>query len=88
MAKKRLTGNNKTLSDDWEETLRQIRTQTAVDFTMTGEEKARKLRELEADPVAWAKFMFTDMPNTSLQDSRRKPSGASSGIPTGTGTKC
>ena len=32
--------------------------QTAVDFTMTGEEKARKLRELEADPVAWAKFMF------------------------------
>ena len=25
---------------------------------MTGEEKARKLRELEADPVAWAKFMF------------------------------
>lgn len=58
MAKKRLTGNNKTLSDDWEETLRQIRTQTAVDFTMTGEEKARKLRELEADPVAWAKFMF------------------------------
>ena len=58
MAKKRLTGNNKTLSDDWEETLRQIRTQTAVDFTMTGEEKARKLRELEADPIAWAKFMF------------------------------
>ena len=58
MAKKRLTGNNRTLSDDWEETLRQIRTQTAVDFTMTGEEKARKLRELEADPVAWAKFMF------------------------------
>ena len=42
MAKKRLTGNNRTLSDDWEETLRQIRTQTAVDFTMTGEEKARK----------------------------------------------
>ena len=40
MAKKRLTGNNKTLSDDWEETLRQIRTQTAVDFTMT--EKKRQ----------------------------------------------
>ena len=58
MARKRLTGNTRALSDDWEETLRQIRTQTAVDFTMTGEEKARRLRELEADPVAWVKFMF------------------------------
>ena len=44
MARKRLTGNTRALSDDWEETLRQIRTQTAVDFTMTGEEKARRLR--------------------------------------------
>ena len=58
MARKRLTGNTRALSDDWEETLRQIRTQTAVDITMTGEEKARRLRELEADPVAWVKFMF------------------------------
>ena len=33
MARKRLTGNTRALSDDWEETLRQIRTQTAVDFT-------------------------------------------------------
>ena len=30
MAKKKLTGNTKVLSDDWEETIRQIRTQTAV----------------------------------------------------------
>lgn len=58
MAKKKLTGNTKVLSDDWEETIRQIRTQTAVDFTMTGEEKARKLRQLEASPVEWMKFMF------------------------------
>lgn len=58
MVKKKLTGNTKVLSDDWEETIRQIRTQTAVDFTMTGEEKARKLRQLEANPVEWMKFMF------------------------------
>lgn len=58
MARKKLTGNKKALSDDWEETLRQIRTQTAVDFTMDSEEKAKKLRELEADPMGWVKFMF------------------------------
>ena len=56
---------------------------------MTGEEKARKLRELEADPVAWAKFMFYRYAKYEFcRIPRRKPSGASSGIPTGTGTKC
>ena len=85
MAKKRLTGNNRTLSDDWEETLRQIRTQTAVDFTMTGEEKARKLRELEADPVAWAKFMFYRYAKYEFAGFQKKAHQAHHrAIPTGT----
>lgn len=58
MAKKKLSGNTKVLSDDWEEFIRQIRSQTAVDFTMNDVEKAQKLRELEAHPVEWIKFMF------------------------------
>ena len=82
MVKKKLTGNTKVLSDDWEETIRQIRTQTAVDFTMTGEEKARKLRQLEANSYS------TGMPSMSSPNSRRKPSTGSSDILTATGMKC
>ena len=58
MARQRLTGKKKQLADDWEEFLRTVRTQTEVDFTMDSREKARKLKELEADPVEWMRFMF------------------------------
>ncbi len=50
MARKRLTGNTRALSDDWEETLRQIRTQTAVDFTMTG-------RKRQGDCASWKRTL-------------------------------
>lgn len=88
MAKKRLTGNNRTLLRRLEEPEGRY-VQTAVDFTMTGEEKARKLRELEADPVAWAKFMFARYAKYEFAGFQKKAiRRASSGIPTGTGTKC
>ena len=58
MARQKLTGKNKQLVEDWEEFLRQVRTLTAVDFTMSDAEKSRKLKELEADPIAWMKFFF------------------------------
>lgn len=58
MARQKLTGKNKQLVEDWEEFLRQVRTLTAVDFTMSDAEKSRKLKELEGDPIAWMKFFF------------------------------
>ena len=58
MARQKLTGKNKQLVEDWEEFLRQVRTLTAVDFTMSDAEKSRKLKELEADPIAWMKYFF------------------------------
>ena len=58
MARQKLTGKNKQLVEDWEEFLRQVRTLTAVDFTMNDAEKSRKLKELEGDPIAWMKFFF------------------------------
>lgn len=58
MARQKLTGKNKQLVEDWEEFLRQVRTLTAVDFTMSDAEKSRKLKELESDPIAWMKFFF------------------------------
>ena len=44
MVYKKLIGKNKTLVDEWEEFLRQVRSQTEVDFTMTDEEKVSKLK--------------------------------------------
>ena len=58
MARQKLTGKNKQLVEDWEEFLRQVRTLTAVDFTMNDAEKSRKLKELEGDPIVWMKFFF------------------------------
>ena len=58
MARQKLTGKTRMLAEDWEEFLRTIRTQTAVDFTMNDQEKAEKLRWLEQRPVEWMKFMF------------------------------
>jgi hypothetical protein len=58
MVYKKLIGKNKTLVDEWEEFLRQVRSQTEVDFTMTDEEKVSKLKYLEEHPIEWMKFMF------------------------------
>lgn len=58
MTRQRLTGKDRRLLDDWDEFLRRIRTQTEVDFAMDDTQRARKLRELEADPVEWMTFMF------------------------------
>lgn len=41
MARQKLTGKNKQLVEDWEEFLRQVRTLTAVDFTMSDAEKSQ-----------------------------------------------
>ncbi|MEG0889937.1 MAG: hypothetical protein RSH25_15840, partial [Bacteroides sp.] len=57
MAKK-LTANKKALAQDWDEFLRTIRSNTAVDFEMDEHEKARKRAHLEAHPVEWMKFFW------------------------------
>lgn len=57
MAKK-LTANKKALAQDWDEFLRTIRSNTAVDFEMDEHEKARKRAHLEAHPLEWMKFFF------------------------------
>lgn len=72
MAKQRLTGKNKQLMDDWEEFLRQVRTQTAVDFTLNDDEKEKKLKELESDPIGWMKFMFYKFAKYEFADFQKK----------------
>jgi hypothetical protein len=49
---------NKQALEDWEEFLDSIRNSTPVDINETQEQKAKRIKKLEADPEQWFKYYF------------------------------
>jgi hypothetical protein len=50
--------SNKQAIQEWEEFLDNIRNSTPVDLNETIEQKAARIKKLEADPEAWFKYYF------------------------------
>lgn len=50
--------NNKQALDDWEDFLDQIRNSTPIDLNESEEEKAKRIKELEANPENWFIYYF------------------------------
>lgn len=49
---------DKQALQSWEDFIEQIRNSTPVDINETKEQKAKRIRQLEADPEAWIKYYF------------------------------
>lgn len=58
MVKKKLTGKARQKYEEFEETLRRVRSCTKVKYNMTDREKAERLKYLEAHPLEWMKEIF------------------------------